>query len=163
MIYFYVCISRNRLSALRSETKLFSDLKVVHRESFCESSLHYLQTLTAIKLSPLSVANARATIVLLQPGGPYSRTPFGGLMPSLENAFHVYVCVFVCVCVCVSVFVCVCVCMSGHLFVHCLSVVWLSVGDLSTYLWVFEWPFYRFLHSLFHLFLSANVTPMNLQ
>ena len=34
-----------------------------------------------MKLSPLSLANALAIIVLEQPGGPYMRRPLGGLMP----------------------------------------------------------------------------------
>ena len=33
-----------------------------------------------------SVAVALASIVLLQPGGPYNRTPAGGVRPSLLNA-----------------------------------------------------------------------------
>ena len=40
----------------------------------------------AMKLRPLSVARALAIMVLLHPGGPKSKTPFGGVIPSRENA-----------------------------------------------------------------------------
>ena len=43
---------------------------------------------TAKKLSPLSVASALATRVLLQPGGPYIRIPLGGRIPSRWNAYQ---------------------------------------------------------------------------
>lgn len=45
----------------------------------------YLITLTAIKLSPVSVANALAIIVFEQPGGPYMSNPRGGLIFNLLN------------------------------------------------------------------------------
>ena len=45
-----------------------------------------MTTLTERKLSPLSVARAWAIMVLLQPGGPYSKTPRGGRIPRRENA-----------------------------------------------------------------------------
>ena len=41
--------------------------------------------LMPIKLSLLSVAIALAIIVLLQPGGPYSKIPLLGYMPNLAN------------------------------------------------------------------------------
>ena len=34
------------------------------------------------------MATALAIMVLLQPGGPYRRTPFGGVIPSLEKAWQ---------------------------------------------------------------------------
>jgi hypothetical protein len=46
---------------------------------------HKTRTLMGMKLSPASVASAFATSVLEQPGGPYSSTPRGGLMPKLVN------------------------------------------------------------------------------
>jgi len=39
-----------------------------------------------MKFNPLSVARARAIMVLLQPGGPYNSTPRGGAMPSRAKA-----------------------------------------------------------------------------
>ena len=47
---------------------------------------YYKSTLIAMKLTPLSLANAFAIIVFEQPGGPYIKSPFGGLIPSLLNA-----------------------------------------------------------------------------
>ena len=41
--------------------------------------------LIARKLMPLSVAKALAIMVLLHPGGPYRRTPFGASTPSLKK------------------------------------------------------------------------------
>lgn len=41
---------------------------------------------TATKLTPLSVAQARARMVLLHPGGPYKSRPFGGRTPSRWKA-----------------------------------------------------------------------------
>lgn len=65
-----------------------------------DSPTHLLNSsgpFTAKKLSPLSVASALATRVLLQPGGPYIRIPWGGRIPSRWNAcrekstkWHVY-------------------------------------------------------------------------
>lgn len=46
--------------------------------------------LTAIKFEPASVASALAINVLLQPGGPYNRIPFGGRMPIRSNASGCY-------------------------------------------------------------------------
>ena len=46
-----------------------------------------IHTLTAIKLRPLSVARALAIIVLLQPGGPYNKTPLGGSMLTSVKAY----------------------------------------------------------------------------
>jgi len=43
-------------------------------------------TFTAMKFNPLSVARARAIMVLLQPGGPYNSTPRGGAIPSRAKA-----------------------------------------------------------------------------
>ena len=43
-------------------------------------------TLIAMKLMPLSRANALAIIVLEQPGGPYMRRPRGGRIPRRLNA-----------------------------------------------------------------------------
>lgn len=54
-----------------------------------DSPTHLLNSsgpFTAKKLSPLSVASALATRVLLQPGGPYIRIPLGGRIPSRWNA-----------------------------------------------------------------------------
>lgn len=45
---------------------------------------------TARKFKPLSDANAFANNVLLQPGGPNNKTPFGGLIPSLSNLSGYY-------------------------------------------------------------------------
>lgn len=42
-------------------------------------------TLTDIKLSLLSVATARATIVFEQPGGPNNKIPRGGVIPKRVN------------------------------------------------------------------------------
>lgn len=39
-----------------------------------------------MKVAPEAVAAARASVVLLQPGGPCSSTPRGGERPSLWNA-----------------------------------------------------------------------------
>ena len=53
------------------------------RIAFSDSPTHLLNIsgpFTAIKFNPLSVANAFAISVLLQPGGPYIRMPFGGSM-----------------------------------------------------------------------------------
>jgi hypothetical protein len=52
--------------------------------------LHTSGPLTAIKLSPASVANAFAISVLLHPGGPYNSTPLGGRMPILAKASGCY-------------------------------------------------------------------------
>ena len=41
--------------------------------------------LTAKKFNPDSVAKAFAINVLLHPGGPYNKVPFGGVIPSLLN------------------------------------------------------------------------------
>ena len=65
------------------------DDKLACLTAFSDSPTHLLNSsgpFTAKKLSPLSVANARATRVLLHPGGPYIRIPLGGLIPSRLNA-----------------------------------------------------------------------------
>ena len=41
--------------------------------------------LTAKKFIPLSEASALTNRVLLQPGGPKSKTPLGGLIPRRSN------------------------------------------------------------------------------
>ena len=55
---------------------------------FSDSPMYLLNIsgpLTAKKFNPLSDAKALANKVLLQPGGPKSKIPFGGLMPSFSN------------------------------------------------------------------------------
>ncbi|BAA29779.1 146aa long hypothetical protein [Pyrococcus horikoshii OT3] len=56
---------------------------------FSLSPTHLLNTsgpLTAMKLASLSVATALAKRVLPVPGGPYNKTPLGGVIPSFLNA-----------------------------------------------------------------------------
>ena len=48
---------------------------------FCTSS----DPITRMKVASVRLATARAQSVLPVPGGPKSRTPFGGSMPSLTN------------------------------------------------------------------------------
>src|SRR5256885_14407585 len=58
------------------------------RIPFSDSPTHLLKTsgpLMEMKLASLSVATALASIVLPHPGGPKSKMPFGGLIPTLMN------------------------------------------------------------------------------
>jgi len=60
------------------------------RIALSDSPTHLLNNsgpFTAIKFNPASVANAFAIIVLLQPGGPYSSIPFGGLHNNLNKVY----------------------------------------------------------------------------
>ena len=67
---------------------IFSPTKIFPCTVFIDSNfLLETHTLTAIKLRPLSVARALAIIVLLQPGGPYNKTPLGGSMLISVNAY----------------------------------------------------------------------------
>lgn len=55
------------------------------RTAFSESPTHFEYSsgpLTARKFKPHSLANAFATRVLLQPGGPNNKRPFGGRIPN---------------------------------------------------------------------------------
>ena len=60
-------------------------LRKTSRIAFSDSPSHLLKTsgpFMDIKLASLSVATARASRVLPQPGGPKSRMPLGALIPS---------------------------------------------------------------------------------
>ena len=60
----------------------------ISRIRFSDSPMYLLNIsgpLTAKKFSPLSEAKALARSVLLQPGGPNSKIPLGGLMPRFLN------------------------------------------------------------------------------
>mmetsp|Transcript_6254 Transcript_6254/g.24921 ORF Transcript_6254/g.24921 Transcript_6254/m.24921 type:complete len:227 (+) Transcript_6254:2117-2797(+) len=55
------------------------------RTAFSESPTHFENSsdpLMEMKLRPDALATARASIVLLHPGGPYSRIPLGGEAPT---------------------------------------------------------------------------------
>src|SRR6059058_3309154 len=59
------------------------------RIPFSDSPTHLLKSsgpLMEMKLASLSVATALASMVLPHPGGPKSRIPFGGLIPTLVKA-----------------------------------------------------------------------------
>lgn len=60
----------------------------ISRTLFSDSPIYLLKIsgpLTAKKFNPLSDARALANKVLLQPGGPKSKIPLGGLIPSFLN------------------------------------------------------------------------------
>lgn len=60
----------------------------ISRIFFSDSPTYLLKIsgpLTAKKFKPLSDAKALANRVLLHPGGPKSRIPLGGLIPSFLN------------------------------------------------------------------------------
>ncbi|KAH3670754.1 hypothetical protein OGAPHI_001270 [Ogataea philodendri] len=58
--------------------------------SICRNSPIYLSTIAdageKMKLAPIVAATAFANSVFPVPGGPYSSTPFGGLIPTLMNS-----------------------------------------------------------------------------
>lgn len=73
-----------RAPLFRSRRQTCSAAATGRQQSCCDIARALLTSgpFTAMKLIPDSVASAFAVSVLLQPGGPYSNTPLGGLTPS---------------------------------------------------------------------------------